>query len=163
MGASGISIHVNLGTAEEPEMLREFGRIATECYRWGMRLLAMMYVDNCKHDTRKIAHAARLAQEIGADMVKVDYPGSGDKLQEVIQGVQIPVLIAGGSKSDSPGDILMMIYHAMLAGASGVSIGRNIFQHSNPGLMTRMVSNLVHHGWQVEECIESLNRELLEI
>ncbi|NLR57690.1 deoxyribose-phosphate aldolase [Chitinophaga polysaccharea] len=163
MGASGISIHVNLGTAEEPEMLKEFGRIATDCYHWGMPLLAMMYVDNCKHDTRKIAHAARLAQEIGADIVKIDYPGSGEKLHEVIQGVQIPVLIAGGSKSDSPADILMMVHHAMLAGASGVSIGRNIFQHNNPRVMTQMVGNLVHHGWQIEECIEKMNRELLEI
>lgn len=163
MGATGISIHVNLGTVREPEMLAEFGRISEECFHWGMPLLAMMYVDGCKTDAKKIAHAARLAQEIGADMVKVDYPGSAESLHEVVQGVQIPVLIAGGAKTDSPADILRAISDAMLGGASGVSIGRNIFQYPNPRLITRMVHNLVQEDWTMEECLGNLNAELLEV
>lgn len=163
MGAAGISVHVNLGTAREPEMLTEFGRISEECFQWGMPLLAMMYVDGCKHDVKKIAHAARLAQEIGADMVKIDYPGSAEGLHEVTHGVQIPVLIAGGAKTDSPADILRAVSDAMLGGASGVSIGRNIFQHANPKLITQMIHNIVHEDWTPEECVEALNGELVAI
>jgi predicted phospho-2-dehydro-3-deoxyheptonate aldolase len=163
MGAAGISIHVNLGTAQEPEMLREFGRISEACFAWGMPLLAMMYVDGCKGDVKKIAHAARLAQEIGADMVKIDYPGSAEALHQVLLGVQIPVLIAGGAKTDNPADILRAISDAMLGGASGVSIGRNIFQHPNPKLITHMIHLLVREEWTLEECLECINTELLAI
>ena len=163
MGALGISIHVNLGGQYEPQMLTDFGKIAEECYRYGMPLLAMMYVQGEHRNAEKIAHAARLAQEVGADLVKVDYPGSIEGIQKVVDSTQIPILIAGGSKSNNPEDILVKINDAIIGGASGVSIGRNVFQHPNPQRVTEAICNLIHHDWTLEQCIESMNAELLEL
>lgn len=163
MGALGISVHVNLGSKYEPQMLSDFGKVAEECYRYGMPLLAMVYVQNDQYNAEKVAHAARLAQEIGADLVKIDYPGSVEGVRKVVDGTQIPVLIAGGLKSDNPDEILVKINDAIQGGASGVSIGRNVFQHPKPQRITEVICNMIHHDWTLDQCIESLNTELVEL
>ena len=79
MGADGVSLHINIGGKEEPEMLRDLGDVAGQCHKWGMPLLAMMYPrgENIKnpHDPEIVAHAARIGAECGADIVKTLYTG----------------------------------------------------------------------------------------
>lgn len=157
LGADGISIHVNIGTESENEMIKDFGKISAACMEWGMPLLAMMY---CKKDAHKdpgqIAHAARLGQELGADVVKVDYPGTAAGMERVVNGVQVPVVIAGGSKTDNPGELLGIINDAIQAGAAGVSIGRNIFQYKDQRLITEIIAKLVHGELQLQECLDKI-------
>ena len=43
LGADAVSIHVNVGADNEAEMLKDMGRIVSDCNKWGMPLLAMMY------------------------------------------------------------------------------------------------------------------------
>ena len=93
LGADAVSIHVNLGANAEPAMLRDFGVVAANCNRWGMPLLAMMYTCSDGQGTpytTGIAHAARLAAELGADFVKVNYPGSVEAMVDVTTGCFIP-------------------------------------------------------------------------
>src|SRR3989339_325286 len=150
LGATGVSIHVNLGNQYEPEMLADLGRVARDCEREGIPLLAMMYVRDQKNGqiindltVKSVAHAARLAYELGADIVKVNYTGSSDSFKEVVAGCQIPVVIAGGSKG-SPEDFLQSIKDAMSAGAKGVSCGRNVFQAEDVTTMVKKVREVVH-------------------
>ncbi|MBP3950802.1 2-amino-3,7-dideoxy-D-threo-hept-6-ulosonate synthase [Bacillus suaedae] len=137
MGATAISAHVNLGSNFEADQLRDVGMIAEECDKWGLPLLVMMYVRNGskedEFDSKRIRHAARIAEELGADLVKVNYSGSTDSFKEVISGVKIPVLIAGGEQLNTSDDLLTMINDAVEAGAKGISVGRNIFQNEDPG------------------------------
>jgi predicted phospho-2-dehydro-3-deoxyheptonate aldolase len=156
LGADGISIHVNIGTATEAEMIQDLGQVSAACLEWGMPLLAMMYSKKAQKSPEQIAHAARLGQELGADIVKIDYPGSIADTEKLVKGVQVPVVIAGGSKMDRPQDLLQIIHDALSAGAAGVSIGRNIFQHENPRLITEIVSNLIHGKLSLPECVERL-------
>ena len=67
LGADGVSIHVNLGSDYETNMLRDLGKVSRECEEWGMPLLAMMYVrgKNIKTDFQNIKFAARVAGELG--------------------------------------------------------------------------------------------------
>lgn len=136
LGATAVSIHANLGNHSESYMLRDFGKISDDCERWGIPLLAMMYVrDDSKgseFDPKKIKHAARIAQELGADIIKVNYTGSIESFSEVTRSVRVPVVIAGGPKTSSVTELLFMIHDALQAGAKGISIGRNIFQSSHP-------------------------------
>ena len=156
LGADGISIHVNIGTESETEMIKDFGKISRACLEWGMPLLAMMYSKkDANKDVEQIAHAARLGQELGADVVKVDYPGTVEGMEKVVNGVQVPVVIAGGSKSGAA-DLLRIIADAMKAGAAGVSIGRNIFQHEDQKLITEVIAKLVHGDWSLVECLDKV-------
>jgi len=136
LGATAVSAQVNLGSEAEAKMLKEFGLLGEECERWGMPLLAMMYVRDgareSEFDATKVAHAARVAEELGADIIKVNYTGSVGTFADVIAAVRAPVVIAGGPKMDSPGQLLTMVTDAVAAGARGVAIGRNLFQAKDP-------------------------------
>ncbi|MBM4307424.1 MAG: fructose-bisphosphate aldolase [Deltaproteobacteria bacterium] len=160
LGADGVSVHVNLGAEDEGMMVRDLGSIARETMEWGMPLLAMMYTRGAKvereYDVKMVKHAARVGAELGADIVKVPYTGSPESFREVVKGCFVPVVIAGGEKMETDRDILDMVKGAMLAGGSGVSIGRNVFQHRTPWGMVRAISKIVHHGMTVEEALTDL-------
>ncbi|OHD13099.1 MAG: fructose-bisphosphate aldolase [Spirochaetes bacterium GWB1_36_13] len=155
IGADAVSIHVNLGAEDEKEMLKDFGKIAYKCMEWGMPLLAMVYTRGAKikdeHDVKAVKHAARVAAELGADLVKVSFTGDAESFREVVEGCPIPVLIAGGEKAENDDEVFKNIRESILAGGKGVAIGRNVFQHKNPTLMTRAISALVHENKSLEE------------
>lgn len=147
LGATGVSVHVNLGSENEGEMLEDLGRIAEDCQLWGIPLLAMMYVRDGHRENEyspdKIKHAARVAEELGADIVKVNYSGSMETFTAVTGSVKIPVVIAGGPKMGSPLELLTMIVQAVKAGAGGVAIGRNVFQYSDPAALTGIIRSVL--------------------
>jgi class I fructose-bisphosphate aldolase len=93
---------------------------------------------------------------MGADIVKVSYTGSVDTFKEVVSGCSIPVVIAGGPKMDSDREILEMVKGSIEAGGTGVSIGRNVFQHKDPTRMVKAISSIVHDGSSVEDALRIL-------
>jgi len=162
LGADAVSIHVNIGSDTESEMLSHFGAIALSAREWGMPLLAMVYPRGSKikneHDPKVVKHAARLGAELGADIVKVNYTGSPQTFRDVVEGCPVPVVIAGGPKMDSDEDILKMVKGAMDVGGAGVSIGRNVFQHRNPKKMVEAISMIVHGGKSVKEALKHVTK-----
>lgn len=147
LGATAVSLHINLGSAFEPEMLDDFGIISEQCCRWGMPLLAMMYVrdgsEENEYNPVKIRHAARVAEELGADIIKVNYTGDLESFTTVVRAVSTPVIIAGGPKMNSTAELLEMVSDAITAGAKGVAIGRNIFQNSKPVWLTKTIRQII--------------------
>lgn len=160
LGADAVSIHVNLGNGYEKDMLKDFGKVSYDAKQWGMPLLAMIYPrgENIKSefDVDVVSHAARVGDEMGADIVKVSYTGSSETFREVVAGCSIPVVIAGGPKMDSDMEILEMVKGAMDAGGAGASIGRNVFQHQNPTAMVQAISAIVHDGLDVDAALTLL-------
>jgi fructose-bisphosphate aldolase/2-amino-3,7-dideoxy-D-threo-hept-6-ulosonate synthase len=160
MGADAVSIHVNVGSETEADQLQKLGSVAEECNYWGMPLLAMMYprgkdISN-PHDPELIAHVARVGAELGADVVKTLYTGNPDTFKDVVQGCPVPIVIAGGPKTNTDEEFLQMIEGAMEGGARGVAIGRNVFQHENPTKITKAITEIVHYKMSVEEALEML-------
>ena len=163
LGADGISVHINIGDDNEKEMLADLGRVARSASEWGMPLLAMVYPRGKKikdeYGVDVVKHAARVGAELGADVVKVSYTGSPESFEEVVAGCHVPVIIAGGPKMDSDRAVLEMVKGAIKAGASGTSIGRNVFQHRNPSKMVKALCMIVHENTSVDEALEFLNKE----
>mgnify|MGYP000250596155 CR=1 FL=1 len=160
MGADAVSIHVNIGAASEADMLHDLGQTSVACMEWGVPLLAMMYTRGAKikseSDPEAVRHAARIAAELGADLVKVTYTGSAASFRKVIEGCPIPVLIAGGEKAESDRDVFENVRAALAAGGAGVCIGRNVFQHDKPFAMMRAICAMVHDGASVNEAVRML-------
>jgi len=160
LGADAVSVHINLGAETDKEMLGQLGFISERCLQWQMPLVAMMYTRGSKikdeFAVENVKHAARVGAELGADIVKVPYTGSVKSFAEVVQGCPVPVLIAGGPKMDSDEDIFKMVEGALEAGAAGVSIGRNAFQHEKPEKMVEALCKMVHQGAGVEEAVTIL-------
>ncbi len=160
LGADAVSIHINLGAGTDKEMLRQLGHISERCFEWQMPLVAMMYTRGSKieneYDVKYVKHAARVGAELGADIVKVVYTGSVESFREVVNGCPVPVVIAGGAKMESDEDIFRMVEGALAAGAAGLSIGRNAFQHKNPTRMIQALSQIVHNNASVEDAMQML-------
>ena len=160
LGADAVSVHINLGAETDKEMLGQLGYVSEQCLEWQMPLVAMMYTRGPKikneYDTANVKHAARVGAELGADIVKCSYTGSVESFREVVEGCPVPVVIAGGEKMDSDEDIFKMVAGALKAGAAGVSIGRNAFQHENPEKIIGALCKMVHNGATVDEAMAIL-------
>lgn len=160
LGADAVSVHVNLGSETESEMLQELGEISETCSYWGIPLLAMMYprgqkVEN-EHDVELVKHAARVGSELGVDIVKTNYTGDPDSFKEVVEGALLPVVIAGGPKVDTDEELLQMVKDSIEVGGAGVAFGRNLFQAENPGKITKAISEVVHNDLEVNEALKFL-------
>ncbi len=160
MGADAVSIHVNVGSETEADQLQKLGSVAEECNYWGMPLLSMMYprgkgIKN-PHDPEHVAHVARVGAELGTDVVKTLYTGDPDTFKDVVQGCPVPIVVAGGPKTNTDKEFLEMIEGAMEGGARGVAIGRNVFQHDSPTKITKAITEIVHHKKSVDEALEML-------
>jgi class I fructose-bisphosphate aldolase len=160
LGADAVSVHINIGNGSEREMLSDLGQVSRTAKEWGMPLLAMMYPRGEKiqdeYDVKVIKHVARLGAELGADIIKCSYTGSVESFREVVVGCPVPVVIAGGPKMSSDREILEMVKGAVEAGGAGVSMGRNIFQHREPGRMVGAISLIIHENASVEEALSFL-------
>jgi fructose-bisphosphate aldolase/2-amino-3,7-dideoxy-D-threo-hept-6-ulosonate synthase len=145
-GADAVSLHLNVGSEYEPKQIEDLARVTDEADEYGMPVLAMAYargpgVD--EHDAESLGHAVRLAEECGADLVKTAYSGDADSFEHVVGSTALPVVIAGGDP-DGDRETLAAVRGAMDAGAVGVSMGRTIFQHDDPGGMAAAVAAVVH-------------------
>ena len=87
---------------------------------------------------------ARVSAELGARVVKTYY--CKEKFEKVIEGCPVPVVIAGGPKAKTDADVLQTTFEAIQAGGSGLSIGRNVFQHEKPALMVQALAAIVHES-----------------
>lgn len=162
LGADGVSVHVNVGSPQESRMVEDMGRLAGECDRYGLPLLAMMYPRGHDirdpHDVKHVKKVARLGYELGADVLKVPYTGAVDTFREVVRAVDVPVLVSGGPKATSEREFLSMVAASLEAGGAGVSVGRNLWQHEDPTAMTRAVTRLVHDQVSLEDALHELGK-----
>lgn len=150
LGADAVSVHVNLGDRKEEKMLGALGNVASSAQEWGVPVLAMVYGRGPKikdqYNGEVVAHCARVAEELGADVAKVNYTGSVENFRKVVRSCNIPVVIAGGAKMNNEHDVLDMTEKVIQAGGAGLSIGRNIFQAKDPKRLVAMLSSIVHSG-----------------
>ena len=163
-GAVAVSAQVNLGDDSESEMLYDMGQITSDSWNHGVPTLGMVYprgpnlILDPEDKTRGIAHAARVAFELGCDVVKVPWTGSIDSFQKVTSGVPIPVLIAGGTGSSFP-DTLDIVSKSIIAGGSGVCMGRQIFGSTNPLHRLLALRSIIHGDSSLNDALEILNAE----
>ncbi len=156
VGADAVSVHVTLGTINDREMLADLAAVSSSCLAWGIPLLAMMYVHGKapEGEARAIAHAARVAAELGADIVKVSYTGDIESFASVVQSCFVPVVVAGGEAIPDDLGVLRAVEEAMRVGSAGVCIGRNVFQHRHPPGFIHALSAIVHSRWTASQAVE---------
>lgn len=145
-GADAVSVHVNLGSPTEDQQIRMMAEVADSCDRIGLPLLAMLYprgpgIQN-HPPSQTLQHAASLAVDLGADIVKLPLSGSVQEMTDVVDSCSIPVLSAGGGQvSDS--EFGIFVANVMKSGARGLAAGRNIFMAADPGKKVREVRQLL--------------------
>jgi 2-amino-4,5-dihydroxy-6-oxo-7-(phosphooxy)heptanoate synthase len=145
-GADAMSVHVNVGSLTEDRQLRMMADVADSCDRVGLPLLAMIYPrgpgmqDHPRLDT--LMHAAALAVDLGADIVKLPLAGASEEMRQVIDSCPIPVLSAGGGQVTDQ-EFNAFVTDVMRNGARGLAVGRNIFMAGDPAAKVREVKALL--------------------
>ncbi len=152
LGADAVSVHVNVGSETEARQLEELGMVCDEADSFGVPVLAMMYPrGKVEVNVETVKQCARIGYELGADIVKVPYI---DGFAEVVKFCKIPVVIAGGSKEGEI-ELLRKVEIAMKSGASGVAVGRNIFNSPSPRDIAKALHHIIHEQMSVEEVMEN--------
>jgi 2-amino-4,5-dihydroxy-6-oxo-7-(phosphonooxy)heptanoate synthase len=146
-GADAISVHVNLGSETEGQQIRMLASAADACDRAGLPLIAMVYPRGPGVKDRPwletVLHAASLAADLGADIVKLPLGGACARdIRQVVDSCPIPVVSAGGSQV-SDRDFNQFVAQVMTSGARGIAAGRNIFMAADPAAKVRDVRRVL--------------------
>ncbi len=149
INASAITCSVYIGGQFEKETIDNLAKLVDEGEKYGIPVLAVTAVGkDMERDARYLGLASRICVEIGAHMVKTYYTEDFGKVVDACGNV--PVVIAGGKKLPER-EALEMTYNAVSDGATGVDMGRNIFQSDCPEGMIQAVRAIVHDGKSVED------------
>jgi len=156
LNASAVALQVFIGGTHETQSVHNMTSMVDACNRYGVPVLGVTAVGKeLTRDARYIGLAARILAELGASIVKTYYV---DDFETVTAACPVPIVIAGGKKLEEL-EALQMARDAIDRGASGVDMGRNVFQSDAPVAMIQAVRKVVHDGASAEEAFE-LYREL---
>ncbi|RJP68737.1 MAG: 3-hydroxy-5-phosphonooxypentane-2,4-dione thiolase [Candidatus Abyssobacteria bacterium SURF_17] len=148
LNVAAITLSIFVGGEYERQTLLALGQLADEGNKYGIPVLAVTAVGReMARDARYLGLACRIAAELGAHFVKTYYC---DDFEKVVEGCPVPLVIAGGKKL-AEREALQMAYNAVSRGASGVDMGRNIFQSDSPVGMIKAVRAIVQRNMSVDE------------
>lgn len=161
IGASGVIVMTFIGSEAELETLAITAEVAAQAAVTGLPVVSEALPVRCERIADPLAadvmaSAARLAFEHGADLIKNYYTGDAESYRTVTESCPIPMLLAGGIRSNSERDVLQSVKDAMSVGGKGAVMGRNIWQHANPGGMTRALSRIIHEDIGIDEAMDEL-------
>jgi 3-hydroxy-5-phosphonooxypentane-2,4-dione thiolase len=148
LNASCLALSIFVGSKYEHQTLANLAKLVDEGEKYGIPVLAVTAVGKeMGRDTRYLGLACRVAAELGAHVVKSYYC---DNFEQVVEGCPVPLITAGGKKLPEV-DALKLSYDAIHHGASGVDMGRNIWQSDWPVAMIKAVKAIVHKSADVKE------------
>ena len=164
-GADAVVPTFFVGPETEAIQVPQLGAIADECNKLGIPLLAEIFPvggpDATPYDgpytVDDMRVAVRVASEEGSDFIKTWYTGDPESFRRVIDYSLVPVLIAGGPKARNDRDVLEMVRGAMDAGASGIAMGRKIWQSRDPAGMVSALAAIIRGGASVDEAAKLLD------
>jgi len=139
LGAKAVGYTIYLGSKQEEKMLEDFGKIQEQAHQLKMAAIAWIYPRGSAVEDESspeiTAYAARVGLELGADMIKIKYCGSEETFKKAVQSAgKTKVILSGGPKVEDK-EILKTIELVIKAGATGIAVGRNVFQHQDPEIV----------------------------
>ncbi|HYX79541.1 MAG TPA: hypothetical protein VE976_02915 [Actinomycetota bacterium] len=169
LGADAVVLFTALGGETEPRMIEILAGVGRECAALGMPFIAeaefpttYATVEELKqqYGFEYLRRNVRLCAELGADIVKTNWPGDPDAFAKLVEAANgIPVVLAGGSRLEDA-ELLWRMQAAVEAGAIGCSVGRNIFMHRSPEAITRALSRVIRERWSADKAHAALLDDL---
>jgi putative autoinducer-2 (AI-2) aldolase len=152
LNAAAVAVQVYIGGEYESQSVINMTQLVDMGNRYGVPVLGVTAVGkDMARDAKYMRLATRICAELGATYVKTYYVEDG--FDTVTAACPVPIVIAGGKKMPELG-ALKMAYNAVQQGASGVDMGRNIFQSDAPEAMIQAVRKVVHDDMKPEEAYE---------
>jgi class I fructose-bisphosphate aldolase len=145
------------------ESIEVVATVANNCDKWNIPLMVepVFWTSHTSKEKKTsanlIGHAARIALELGADVLKIPYTGNILEFKELLNNLKVPVFVLGGAKMDSIEDILKIAKESSEAGAKGIVFGRNVWQNSKMESLINALKEIVHENASVDEVIKKHN------
>jgi 3-hydroxy-5-phosphonooxypentane-2,4-dione thiolase len=149
LNACVLAVQVFIGSEHERQTIKNMTDLIDQANRYGIGVMGVVAVGRSMARTPQYFRlATRIMAELGCHMVKCYYTDT--EFETITSCCPVPLVIAGGKKLPEL-DALKMSYQAIQQGASGVDMGRNIFQSDAPIAMMRAVRGVVHEGLTAEQ------------
>lgn len=151
LNASAASMSVFVGSKYEHQTLSNLAKLVDQCEDYGVPVMAVTAVGREleKREARFLALSCRVAAELGARVVKTYY--CKEKFEKVVDGCPVPVVIAGGPKTETQQEVFDFVYDGIQKGAIGVNLGRNIWQTEHPVAAIRAIRAIIHENFDAKE------------
>ena len=148
LGADAVVIMVFPGTPDEEHSLGRLARLAAECELLGLPVMAESIPGGWPRTVpwtpENVGRGARIAVELGADIVKTMCPGPPGEFAEVVEACPAPVVALGGPKVDDEDQVVALARGVVEVGGAGVAFGRNVWGSSDPGALVGRLLEAVH-------------------
>ncbi len=160
VGAHAVMHMLYPGHPRETEITRDCAETIAECLIAGVpTIIEALPVGLGRPDDytpSKIGFAVRQAAELGASVVKTAYPaGAGaDEFRAIVEACFVPVVVLGGAAKGDDEALLTMVKNAMDAGAAGIAVGRNVWQHRSPKSVAKKLQAVVHDDASVSQALK---------
>ena len=152
LNVAAMAAQVYIGSEYEHQSIKNIIQLVDQGMRYGMPTMAVTGVGkDMARDQRYFSLATRIAAEMGANIIKTYFVDEG--FERIAAGCPVPIVIAGGKKLPER-EALEMCFKALDQGASGVDMGRNIFQSESPIAMLHAVKAVVHENASVAHAYE---------
>jgi putative autoinducer-2 (AI-2) aldolase len=154
LNAAAVSMSVFIGSKYEHESLSNLARLVDTCEDYGIPAMAVTAVGKEleKREARYLALCCRVAAEHGARVVKTYY--CKEKFEKVVEGCPVPIVIAGGPKTETQLEVFDFVYDGIQKGAIGVNLGRNIWQSEYPVAAIRAIRAIIHENHTPKEALD---------
>jgi DhnA family fructose-bisphosphate aldolase class Ia len=147
-GADAVVVLAFPGQHDEHLSLRRLARLCAECERVGMPVMAEVipggWGQAVPWSIESVSMGARIAAELGADMVKTVCPGDTAEFGAVVEACPVPVVALGGPRMKSEDDVVALARGVVEAGAAGIAFGRNVWGSADPGTLLGRLHQAVH-------------------
>jgi putative autoinducer-2 (AI-2) aldolase len=157
LNASAVGMSIFVGSKYEQDSLLNLANLVNDAEDYGIPVMAVTAVGKEleKRDARYLGLACRIAAELGARVVKTYWC---ENFGKVVDGCPVPVVMAGGPKTDSELDVFKFVRDGMEKGAIGVNLGRNIWQHEQPVAMVKAIRAIIHDDHDAKEALDVFNK-----
>lgn len=143
LNVAALAVQVFIGGEYESQSVTNMTQLVDMGNRYGIPVLAVTAVGkDMARDAKYFRLATRMCAELGASYLKTYFVDEG--FETVTASCPVPIVIAGKKMAEI--DALTMAYNAVQQGASGVDMGRNIFQSDAPAAMIQAVRKVVHEN-----------------
>lgn len=117
---------------EQIKSVQIISQVINEAEKWEIPVLVepltFDYIENEEERIQVLSDAARIAYELGADILKLPHPGNIETIKTWVNNFNVPIILLGGATKGNADSVINQLAEAISVGVRGVAIGRNLWQ-----------------------------------
>lgn len=163
LGADAVKLLMawDVPSAQRAATTRRIAAVVEEAARWEMPVMVeptTLRMPRGEQAVELEADAARIAMELGAGIIKMAYPGNPGILRSLTAELGLPIVILGGPRTSTAADLVHVVDEAVSAGASGIVIGRQVWQREATERLAvmRALIGVIHGRLSADQAAEGL-------